>query len=104
VSGAAPWLVVKHGRTMEVTPTGKLVINNSLAIRDALLAGLGIGVLPRFYVHELVRAKRLRAVLGDHELPPAHAYAVYARQRHLSTKIRAFIEFLREHLTGAAWS
>lgn len=71
-------------------------INNSLAIRDVLVAGLGIGLVPGVYVDAMLRTKQLRAVLGDHEAPPATVFALYARQRHLSSKIRSFVDLMRD--------
>jgi DNA-binding transcriptional LysR family regulator len=102
--GGSPWVFSAGGKQQRLELSGNLRINNSLVIRDVLLAGLGIGLLPRFYVHEQLRTKQLRAVLRDHAIPPAHAYALYARQRHLSAKIRAFVDYLREQLATAPWA
>lgn len=104
VYGSPEWSLTKRDRTERVTVTGNLRINNSLAIRDALLAGSGISLLPRFYLHDLLRTKQLRAVLTEYRIAPAHIYAVYARQRHLSAKIRGFVEFLRGELATATWA
>lgn len=99
--GNAPWTFEKNGKALPIEARGNPQVNNSLVIRDLVLAGLGIGLLPEIYVREQLRAKQLRAVLGDYEIPPAFAYALYAQQRHKSTKVRAFVEFLREHLPHA---
>jgi DNA-binding transcriptional LysR family regulator len=104
VYGSPEWTLTRRERTARVTVHGNLRINNSLAIRDAVVAGCGIGLLPRFYVEDLLRAKRLRSVLEEYQATPAHVYVLYARQRHLSAKIRGFVEFLRAELATATWA
>jgi DNA-binding transcriptional LysR family regulator len=98
------WSFVRDDRTVRVTVAGSARINSSLAIRDALLADIGISLMPRFYVHDLLKSRRLRAVLSDHDVPPVHIYALYARQRHLSPKIRSFVELMRDHLARVPWA
>jgi DNA-binding transcriptional LysR family regulator len=104
VYGSPEWTLVRGDHTVRIAVAGNLKINNSLAIRDAVVAGLGLGLFPRFYVEELLRSRRLRAVLADHEAPPADVHALYARQRHQSLKIRSFVDFLREHFGAASWA
>jgi DNA-binding transcriptional LysR family regulator len=104
VYGSAEWTLARGDRTHRVRVSGNLRINNSLAIRDALLAGLGISLMPRFYVDELLRRRRLRSVLDDHVVPPAHVHALYARHRQTSARIRGFVDFLREELGRAPWA
>jgi DNA-binding transcriptional LysR family regulator len=96
---------LRHGdRTTRVRIAGRLQIDSSIAIRDAVLAGAGIALLPRFYVDDLLRARRLRAVLTDYEAPPADIHVLYARQPRRSAKVRAFIELLAEHFRKAPWA
>ena len=86
------------GRRMEVPVFGNLRINNSLALREALLAGAGIALTPSFVVGPDLRAGLLRTVLTDYRLREVPIHAVYPQRRHLSPKVKAFIEFMAEHL------
>lgn len=70
----------------------------------ALVAGLGLSLIPAFYVAAELVDGRLRAVLGDHAARPVYVSAVCQRSRHLSARVRAFIELLREHYDAAAWA
>ena len=97
------WEFVRDGAPVRVPVTGPLTFNNSLAIRDAVLAGLGLAVLPSFYVDAELRRRRLRALFGDAALPPLHIYAAYQRSKHLSAKVRVFVELLRERFGQAPW-
>ena len=54
------------GQPLQVTVAGRLQVNNSLALREALLAGVGIARTPTFLVGEDLREGRLTAVLGEY--------------------------------------
>lgn len=70
----------------------------------AAIAGEGVLLLPTFYVHDALCAGHLVTVLADHAWPQLSAYVVYPPTRHLSTRVRAFIDFLVERMAGEpAW-
>ncbi len=98
------WEFVERDVPRRVTIHGPLVLNNSLAIRDAVLAGVGVSLLPSFYVEPALRQRRLRVLLPDQESPPLVVYAAYQRSRHLSAKVRLFSEFLRDRFLRAEWA
>ena len=64
------------------------------------LAGAGVIRSPTFFVNEALREGWLVQVLNDHAWPELSAYAVYPPTRHLSGRVRAFIDFLAEELPG----
>ena len=66
----------------------------------AAIAGEGLILIPTFYCHEALRTGQLVAVLTDHTWPELSAYAVYPPTRHLSSRVRVFIDFLAERLAG----
>lgn len=66
----------------------------------AALAGEGLILLPTFYLQKALRSGELMQVLADHSWPELSAYAVYPPTRHLSRRVRAFIDFLTERLAG----
>jgi DNA-binding transcriptional LysR family regulator len=66
----------------------------------AAIAGGGLVQLPSFYVHEALRTGQLLPLLTDHVRPELAAYAVYPPTRHLSSRVRAFIDFLADRLAG----
>ncbi|QPF73879.1 LysR family transcriptional regulator [Roseateles sp. DAIF2] len=76
--------------------------NNSLMLRELLIAGLGIGALPSFLARPAIAAGQLvRIQLPDAAEPPRHVYAVYPTHRHLQPKVKAFVDFLAERLPAA---
>jgi DNA-binding transcriptional LysR family regulator len=92
------------GRPVTVRVDGPLHTNNGDAALHAALAGLAVVRLPRFICAPDLAAGRLEAVLNDALPPPNGIYAIYPHSRHLSAKVRAFVDFLLEHFgPGCDW-
>jgi DNA-binding transcriptional LysR family regulator len=84
---------------VEVAVNGHLRANDSEALRDAALAGLGIALLPTWLVGDDVRERRLVAVLRDWEWllasgPERAIWAVYPPKKVVSPKVKAFLAFI----------
>lgn len=90
------WRFAGAGDPVSVRIAGRLSINNGEALRHAALAGLGLVMLPTFIVGEDLRSGTLRAVLREFTDTATSVYAVYPHSRHLSAKVRAFVDFLAE--------
>lgn len=96
---AATWHFEMAGAPLQVKPAGRLAINSSQGLREAVLGGAGIALLPTFVVGEDIRAGRMVRVLPS--LTPvgmfgSHVLAVYRENRFLPQKVRVFIDFLLE--------
>ncbi|HUP29414.1 MAG TPA: LysR substrate-binding domain-containing protein [Usitatibacter sp.] len=89
-----PWRLKGPDGDISVAASGNLRLNDDEALSEAVLKGLGIAVLPTFIIGEHLQAGRLQAVLADYVPPERHIYAVYLPNRHVSPKVRAFIDFL----------
>ena len=87
-----------------VRVSGSLAANNGDMLRQAAVAGLGVVATPLFIACDDLRAGRLEPVLRDCEPPRRGIYAVYPHNRHLSAKVRAFVDFLVEALEPAPWA
>ena len=95
VSGGHAWTFVgPEGEEEVVSFRPRLRINNGDAIRIALLQGLGVAVSPTFIVGRDLQAGSLQTVMTEWALPDTGVYAVYPHHRHLSVKVRIFIDFL----------
>ncbi|MBO3703471.1 MAG: hypothetical protein J5W83_13185 [Candidatus Accumulibacter sp.] len=74
------------------------------ALSQAVLGGLGLGLLPTFVIGKDLQEGRLLAVLSDYIPVDRYAYAVYLPTRHLPSKVPVFIDFLVEHIgVDAYW-
>lgn len=81
-----------------VQVSGNFEANNAEAIHGALRSGLGLGLLPLWLVGEDLRAGRLVQALPGYHAVDSAVYAVYPPGRHLSPKVRCFIDFLAARL------
>jgi DNA-binding transcriptional LysR family regulator len=78
---------------------GRFETNSGVAVHEAVLDGIGIAQLPAFLVAPDIRAGRLVSFLDDRVATGKPIYAVYPHRRHLSPKVRVFIDFLVDKLT-----
>lgn len=89
--------ILEHeGIEQEVPTIRKLAINNGDAIVAAALAGIGICQLPTFMVQNYLAEGKLEKVLPDYPAGSLPLNALYPQNRHLSSKVRAFIEWVAE--------
>lgn len=87
-----------NGRWVSVEVHGGIRCNNDFVLKQAALDGLGIGFFPMFFAEREIADGRLVRVLKDYEGPALSIQAVYTSRRHLPSKVRAFVDFLVEHL------
>jgi DNA-binding transcriptional LysR family regulator len=85
------------GRIHDVKVDGPAHANNGAVLAALAVAGVGINLGPDFIVAEDVRAGRLVPLLPGYAPPAIAINAAYPSRRHLSAKVRAFIDFLVQH-------
>lgn len=90
----------RDGAEGAVTVAVRTLANNGDFIRCAGIAGHGILMLPTFVVHQSLRDGSLVPLLTDYIWRGVQAYAVYPPTRHLSVRMRAFIDFLVQRFSG----
>jgi DNA-binding transcriptional LysR family regulator len=76
---------------------GNYRVNNSEALKAALLQGGGIGRLPSFVAGKYIRMGKLIQLFGEYRLPSQMMYAVYPERSYLPAKVRAFLDFSIEY-------
>lgn len=87
-----------------VKVNGPLRANNGEALMDAALTGLGILMLPTFIAGAHLASGALVPIMTDYAPRPLTINAVYPHNRHLSAKVRAFVDFMVERFgTTPAW-
>ncbi len=91
------------GGGMTVTVRSSFQANTGIALRSAALAGIGIATTASFIVHEDLARGTLVPVLPAYPLRARELYAVYPHNRHLSPKVRAFIDFASEVYRMPRW-
>lgn len=91
-----PWRLRGPDSDISVRATGNLRVNDDDALSEAVLRGLGLALLPTFIIGKDLQSGRLQSALSEYIPVERHIYAVYLANRHLSAKVRAFIDFLLE--------
>jgi hypothetical protein len=84
------------GKPVSVSVKGQISINNGDALRIAALNHLGLIDLPTFIVGRDLQAGTLVSVLDEYVPQRMALYAAYSHARHLSPKVRAFVDFLSQ--------
>ncbi len=104
-SGPVPWHYKVGGEDRDVGVQGNLRLGNTEAIRDACLAGMGVAQLGAFLVGRDIREGRLVPLLEEFERDEPPVCVVYPTRKHVSPKVRLFIEAIRsEWAAGAPWA
>lgn len=75
----------------------RLRLSSTLALREAVLAGLGIADLPRYLVQEELRTRRLVSVLDGHDAAARGVFVIYSAGPLLPVRTRE----AAHHLTRA---
>lgn len=101
---AREWhFISPSGTPVRVPISGSVQMNNSLALREALLHGAGITLTPTFVVGADIKAGRLQAILADCRTLELSIYAIYPQHQHLSPKVRAFVDFIADRITDSPY-
>ena len=90
------WRFTSPEGDIAVQVRGNLRLNDDEVIWRSVLGGLGISILPTFTVGKDLQSGRLQAVLTEYVPTERNLYALYLPNRHLSAKVRVFIDFLLE--------
>lgn len=85
----------------KVEGRSRLRVNTGAAVRSGVLKGLGIAPLPIVMAREYVKQGQLQRLLTPWHLESVPVYAVYPRSRHLSPKVRAFVELALSAFSAA---
>lgn len=92
----------RDGKTQTVRMTQAISTNSGGSVRAFMREGLGVSVLPDYMVDADIAAGLLVRLLPGWTLPRGGVHAVYPNARYTSAKVRAFVDYLRDHVKGAA--
>lgn len=89
-----------NGVSGEIEMTSSLKANNGTFLTEAAIAGHGVTIEPAFLLCDAVRSGKLKILLADYSWSDVTAYAVYPPTRHLSLRVRTWVDFLVERFKG----
>ena len=91
-----PLEFVDEGKLREMTLPYDLVVRGAEIYTAAGVAGLGLIQVPRYRIEHQIAAGQLIPVLKGFPPPPMPVSVLYAQSRHLSSRVRVFIDWLSE--------
>ncbi|WP_319021305.1 MULTISPECIES: LysR family transcriptional regulator [Gammaproteobacteria] len=97
-----PWKYQVHQKECTIPVKGKLHLDNTEAILDMALSSYGVCQLGEFLVGESIKSGKLVPILLENTLELAPICAIYPSKRHLSPKIRYFLDFIEKQWKGKA--
>jgi DNA-binding transcriptional LysR family regulator len=103
IPGRESWPFMQAGKVREVRARFRVSADLADLLIQMVRTDLGIARLPEFMVTEDFASGTLVPLLEDYSFPePIHA--IYRSRRHLSPRIRAFIDFMAESMEQAPWN
>jgi DNA-binding transcriptional LysR family regulator len=94
----------REGTVRQQKVSGSVHANSGRFLELLALEGRGIAYEPDFIVGPEIRAGRLVSILRAFQPTPSVVQLVYPSRRHLSAKVRALADFLRERFATAEWT
>ena len=88
------WFFHQNDQEIRVEVGGNYQVNNSDALKEALLTGLGIARLPSFIAGEEIKQGNLIPLLTEYKMPFKDLVALYPERQYLAKKVRVFLDFL----------
>lgn len=100
---ARAWRVLDEDGDERLLPVhGNAYVNSGVLEQVLALEGVGIAMLPSFYVGDALRERRLVRLLEHVRLPELGVYLVYPDRRNRLPKLQALLDFLVESFAGEA--
>jgi DNA-binding transcriptional LysR family regulator len=89
------------GNTLMARVPATLVTTSITVLRAVAVAGLGLWLSAPFIVSDLLASKELVPLVRDYRLPEMEIVALYPHRRHLTAKVRAFLDMLVDQFSNA---
>lgn len=87
------WDFASRDERLQVRLPGRVAVNDSDAYLAATLSGMGIAQMPTFVLRPYLESGELEMVLTDWCVEAIPMHIVYPQNRHLSAKVRVFVEW-----------
>ena len=94
----------RSGELSEVSVHGRTLISSAIALQQCAIAGMGLALLPNWLIDEDLQAGTLINVFPDYEVTATDfstaAWLVYPSRAYVPLKVRVFIDFLKNSISG----
>jgi LysR family transcriptional regulator for bpeEF and oprC len=90
------WDFARGDEEIQIALPSCLAVNDSTAYITAGLAGLGLMQMPSYTIGAYLASGELEVLLADWHSAPLPVNVVYPQNRHLSAKVRVFVEWVAD--------
>lgn len=94
------WVFQRDGQTFRLPVEGSFRFNHAEALVEAAIAGAGLIQLFNYLVSPAISRGLLKPVLEHYAPPGSPISVIYPQKRHLSAKVRAFVDFMSDLMAG----
>lgn len=96
--GLIPWSFMEGNREIEIPVTGPVIVNDQAAIIMAVRSGVALGMTAEPVLKEHIERGELEIILADRACSTAGLFLYYPSRKQVMPKLRAFIDYARDHL------
>lgn len=96
-------LVDNNGELVKAKVKPYLKASTGEFLRDMAVEGQGIIMIPTFIAYQEIENGKLKTLSADYKTRELNAYAIYPQTRHLSMRVRAFVDFLVDRFSGTPY-
>ncbi|HWE73147.1 MAG TPA: LysR family transcriptional regulator [Stellaceae bacterium] len=96
-----PWRFQKDGKSIEISVSGSLILNETSLMAPAVQDGVGLVQLPRAYLVTAIAQGRVVSLLEEWQPSSAPFAIYYSSRRQMPAALQALIDFLRKNQRGS---
>ncbi len=96
--GLMPWSFMDGNREIETAVTGPVIVNDQPSIIMAARAGVALGMTAEPVLEELLARGEVELVMPERAVSTAGLFLYYPSRKQMMPKLRAFIDYARQHL------
>jgi DNA-binding transcriptional LysR family regulator len=89
----------KNGKVESVQVNSRVQTNSTELEVSLCVAGHGIMLMPSFNLNGEIERGELVELFQDYQRPEVNVYLVYPSRKHMSAKVRCFIDFISQNLS-----
>ncbi|MFD2166321.1 LysR family transcriptional regulator [Thalassotalea euphylliae] len=101
--GEQIWHLSKGESIESIKANCMFTTNEVLSLKQAVLSGMGIAMLPTYLVNDDIKRNALTQVLPEWTLPTMQIYVLYSSRKFQSPAVRALIDFLSDYFKDNPW-
>lgn len=94
------WIFFQNEQRIVHLPAGTLSLDDGNAMVDAAISNSGVIYCQDYLIESAVKEGKLERILGDIMTPEKPVVVMYAQNRHLSPKVRVFVDFMVAHFAS----